>query len=249
MSQKVYILGNYTRDKYEDLYYDAELEPKIESATEKVSWDYNEDGIPPREKIIFNTTFKFLNAYEYLDNDCGWKVVSQRMLDAIRKLKYGERVAAFPVTMIDSDVQEFDDPRHHSESAEFDMEYVLSRAELHRDDFWVLKIPILKGAFDKLESNYSVLPTGDVSQAAKITRIEKHVLIEPPDGYPPIFRIKEYLGNVFVTEELRQAWKEAGVRGPVYRPLHNTWLTYEMDFPVEIDGDNIWSDGRNMKPG
>lgn len=183
----------------------------------------------------------FLNAYEYLDNNCYWTIVSQRMLDSIRTLQHGERVVAFPVTMIDGELKRMDDPRLHSKSIQFDIDYALSKPELHRDDFWVLRVPILQGALDKLESDYSVLPTGDVSQPPEITSIERHVLIEPPEGYPPIFRIKEYVvGDVFVTEELRQAWKAAGVRGPVYRPLYNTWLTYEMDFPVEIEGENIW---------
>jgi hypothetical protein len=169
MSQKVYILGYYAREAYEEIFYDADIETEMDYHAMDTVWHLREDGVPPMESIVFSTMFVFLNAYEYLDNNCGWTIVSQRMLDAIRKLKYGESVAAFPVTMIDSE------------------------------------------------------------------------LIEPPEGYPPIFRIKEYLGNVFVTEELRQAWKAAGVRGPVYRPLYNTWLTYEMDFPIEIEGENIWA--------
>jgi hypothetical protein len=64
--------------------------------------------------------------------------------------------------------------------------------------------------------------------------LKQYALNEPPEGFPPVFRLAANPGAVFITAEAREALKEAGILGTAYFSTFNIELPQEVDLPVPI---------------
>jgi hypothetical protein len=66
-----------------------------------------------------------------------------------------------------------------------------------------------------------------------VSKIKKLVLKKPKEGYPPIFRIREYRVALYISNEARQALKKAKITGVEYLSLQGHFSN-DIDFPVKF---------------
>jgi hypothetical protein len=65
----------------------------------------------------------------------------------------------------------------------------------------------------------------DLTRTDLVDSIDKLVLKQPQDGFPPIFRLSVYPYVLFVSGKARMALEQVGIRGVVFEEIENYDLT------------------------
>jgi len=194
----------------------------------KLNWDFNHSGDPEKdafhlpfkndnefgadiistrnfdapEQIYFQANFNLIPKYDYPLTSLMVPVLSDRMIKLINGL--GEiTLRLIPVIMI-SDTY-FDEL--------FDLDNRLKPDVPVNTGYKIVQLMTYLKAFDYENSIYEedfILPVG---------HINKMVLKKPQGGFPPIFRIEEKAGEIFVSKETKEALESAGIKGCVFEEV------------------------------
>ena len=139
----------------------------------------------------------------YPHNDLMWPIMSKNMLEVLYSA--GE----FP---------------HHL----FPIQVTQAGAVIDQLEFFGVQLLSHQDYFDWENSVYD----RQRSSQRRVAGVEVFVLAIPEEGLPPIFRLSAVPTYLFVSDEARQALKEAGIRGPRYLPLDG--FISQVDLPVLI---------------
>jgi hypothetical protein len=171
--------------------------------------------------IIFEADFQALTRTDYPTNDRYFPVMSRRMYYAIQSIgPFPHRV--IPVAMVDDTSFVFEsEQRYFSDGS--------PKPEVTNfDDFVAIQILERNDYFDFDHSEYERHPR----YQDFVRSVDKYVLNEPPDGFPPLFRLTVTPSELFISVKARIALLEAGIRGMAYYPLDSYQI--EVDNPVEL---------------
>ena len=197
---KNYIL-NWDSSHFVDLDSDAWLVkfPGYENIQLALLREYN---LP--ERIEFDAIFDVIQRSDFPINDVGWSIMSQKMLDILLSIgSFPHRV--IPLVMVDCEVIGSGGKRSEKENHRFIAVQLLEHLDV----------------FDWENSVYEPDPTiKDL-----VDSIDKLVLKQPKDGFPPIFRLSVYPYVLFVSGKARMALEQAGIKGVDFEEIENYDLT------------------------
>ena len=195
------------------------------SREEDELWFWEVDTEPPRIPAVFSSAYDPFDSIDFPLSEKLWPIVSSGALKIIKLIDRQSEIKSYPAILIDSVHQGARDPRTTWEpydAAAFTRE-TLSFPALRSDEFALVHVPILHGRFDLEHSEYSELWDGHP------LGISSYVLKDPELPLPPLFRFAEQPGHLFVTAELRAAWKKGGIYGPTYSPPDRPHAVSEVD--------------------
>jgi hypothetical protein len=156
------------------------------------------------ERIEFDAVFDAIQSSDYPINNVDWNIMSQKMLDILLSIgSFPHRV--IPLVMVDCEVIGSGGKRSEKEDHRFVAVQLLEHLDV----------------FDWENSVYEHDPTiKDL-----VDSIDKLVLKQPKDGFPPIFRLSVYPYVLFVSGKARMALEQAGIKGVVFEEIENYDLT------------------------
>jgi hypothetical protein len=174
--------------------------------------------------VMFEADFSALRDTDYPISDVNWPVMSRRMYYALLALgDFPHRVT--PVAMIDDTSFVFESELRFLPNGQPKPEVT------NFDDFVVIQLLEESDYFDFERSEYK--PDPDFPEW--VLSVNRYVLSEPPDGFPPLFRLAANSSPLFISAEAREALKEAGIRGTAYYALNDGYsLQKEVDIPVPV---------------
>jgi hypothetical protein len=159
------------------------------------------------ETVVFRADFKFLSQTDYPPQSQNWPLMSLRMYEVLLSVgDFPHRV--IPVTM---------------ESTKLDPSQPNYRT-IDSDSFVAIQFLEYADYFDRKRSIYS--PEGNYPT--------HYVLNEPPEGFPPVFRLAVNPGVICISAEARKALQKVGIIGTAYIPCSDIFLLREVDLPVPI---------------
>lgn len=79
---------------------------------------------------------------------------------------------------------------------------------------------VFKENLDFLDNDKSTFEAGILDPTIKI--VSKHIMKEPKDGFPPIFREKHNIVDIFVSEEAKNVLEANNIKGCVFEPVEVT---------------------------
>jgi hypothetical protein len=206
-TERVYRLSWNLDHLITDLEVDAWLRTSklLNAPDESAFWRIKEDLNLP-EVVEFDAVGEVLEAIDYPYTDVRWPIMSKFMLDTL--LSVGNfRHRAYPLMMVDCEVIDYAE----------DGRSIKSNIEFH--NFFVIQVLEDLDVFDWENSIYERDPeVPDV-----IDDVEKLTLIEPPNGFPPLFRIFNFETSLYVSAEARSALEKAGVRGINFIQAENNY--------------------------
>lgn len=166
---------------------------------------YSIDKLP--SKINYLANFSYVESYDFLFNDTGLLLVSQKVLSLIKDYS-SIKCTAVPVLLIDDTYLE-DKFNNCGE--------LLSDVPVNKE-FYALRFEELKSYFDFENSDFR--PSRFDPEIPG--RIRKLVLREPAEGFPEIFRTKEKASEIFVLESFKNKIEEASIKGCLFDEVEVT---------------------------
>jgi hypothetical protein len=153
--------------------------------------------------VLFKANFKVTQQSDYPCNDVNWPIMSPRMMETLRK------IADFPhrlvtVRFIDRRAR---GPAHHLPDGRW-------RPDVVDDRFAAMQ---LTEHIDVVDWERSTFRRSRVDPG--LCFFEKLVLVTPPEGLPPLFRLSSSEGMLLVSAEARRALEAAGIRGVTFDEL------------------------------
>lgn len=186
------------------------------------------------ETIFFymNSNLKFIKELDMLYADAGNYIVSQRLIDtllSVKKFSYRKYKIAIleeGATRFQKNPEGYKSPKPYSNPEEF-------KKKSLRDDMYIFQpLEILSDIFDWENSVYKQY---DYDKEINVpSSIREFVLKEPKDGFPPVFRLKEYPVTLFISAEAREALKNAGIKGTSYLSLKGYAIGRQKEIDVGI---------------
>jgi hypothetical protein len=184
--------------------YDATLVP-FEGKEYICGWKGTERHRIPAP-VLFEANFKITRQSDYPCNDVNWPLMSPRMMEILRGIDcFLHRLV--PVLLVDRTV-----PR----SARYLPDGRL-RPEVVDDRFAALQLTEHIDAVDWERSMFRRSPID-----ATLCFFDKLVLVSPPKGLPPLFRLSSNEGMLLVSAAARRALETAGLRGVTFQDLPGT---------------------------
>jgi hypothetical protein len=171
---------------------------------ESAFWRIKEDLNLPNP-VEFDAIGKIFEVIDYPYTDVRWPIMSRRMLDTL--LSVGSfRYRVYPLLMIDCKAIAYADDASPIKSG---IEY---------DNFFAVHLLEDLDIFDWENSIYE----RDADAPHVLKDIEKLVLREPSEGFPPLFRVitSRLKARLYVSAEARTALEAAGIRGVVFRRIN-----------------------------
>jgi hypothetical protein len=160
-------------------------------------WHATQFSLPERIEFDCDGTRLQVSDYPYIKQ--GWPIMSKRMLNvllSVREFSY----QAIPVVMKDIFVPPKFEENH---------------------DFVVVQLLENQDIFDWEKSIYERDP--DRPNRIKSISLEKLVLREPSQGFPPLFRLSNVIrSQLFISAESRSALEAAGIRGVKFVELRGS---------------------------
>lgn len=157
--------------------------------------------------MCFLTDFRFIADWDYIDNDQAIPILSDRFVQVLQSIgEFNHRV--LPITMIDDSYLEH----------QFDENSNLKSEVGRNSAFCALHLLEYTDVFDFENSDFELDDYDDDSEP-EVGYIDELVLKEPENGFPPIFRIKEDLTLLFVSEEAKQAIEKEGLVGCIFEEV------------------------------
>lgn len=162
--------------------------------------------VQPSEPVHFDTHFELLehDAPDYPNNTAGWPLMSRRMLDVLRSVgDFPHHV--IPVTLVQDTIEV---------EVRYD-ERGRPKPEYSKTDYVAVHLTSYADVFDEERSSFEPHPMFPEFAFG----VDKYVFRTPPEGLPPLFRIKKCFVPLFVSAKARAALEAAGIRGPIYKGL------------------------------
>jgi hypothetical protein len=182
--------------------YDATLVPFPHSGY-VVGWK----GTKPIEipsPVLFEANFKVTQQSDYPSNDVGWPLMSPRMLEVLRQVgDFPHRL--IPVRLVNRRVR---GPARYLPDGSL-------RPEVIDDRFAAVQLTEHIDVVDWERSVFEKTPIGP----GTVYDFDRLVLMEPPGGLPPLFRLPSDASLLLVSAEARRALEAAGIRGVEFDPL------------------------------
>jgi hypothetical protein len=130
--------------------------------------------------------------YPYLPDLISWPIMSVRMLDVLLSVgDFSHQVIPIIFTHIDG---------------------LLPSSE-ERHDFIILQLLEHFDGLDRNRTEYSSTFDESDPELERIDITGEMVLKEPPNGFPPIFRVKEDRVPLYVSTAAKEALEKAGIQG------------------------------------
>jgi hypothetical protein len=198
--------------------YDLELEEFLEWESTNGLYEANPYSLP--SPTIFYAHPIALSCIDYLTNNVCWPIMSRRMYHTLLT------VGNFPHQVIPIAVMD-------SIQLPFEADQRLANGEpnpeiTNPNDFVAVQLLEYSDFFDFERSNY----TRNARRPAWIDAIDIYAINEPPEGFPPLFRLAADPVVLFISAKAREALREAGICGTAYYPLD--CLQSEVDIPVQL---------------
>jgi hypothetical protein len=163
------------------------------------------------ERVEFFTFEDILETIDYPYNDVSWPIMSKRMLDTL--LSVGDfRHRAYPLVMLNSDMAIHYDEDGNAQTPEAEYHNFFAVHVLEDLDVFDWENSI----YERSERNHNVING---------STLEKLVLKEPPNGFPPIFRVDTPPIDIrlYVSAEACTALEAAGIRGVDFIQVENNY--------------------------
>jgi hypothetical protein len=173
------------------------------------------------EPVVFYTDTDFSLYTDYPTNNVYWPVMSRRMYYTLLTVgDFPHRV--IPIATMDGSKFTFEPERRFLANGQPNPDIT------HFDDFVAVQLLEESNYFDFEHSIYKPSP----KFPEWVHSVERFVLNEPPEGFPPLFRLSAYSVALFISAKARDVLKESGIRGTAYYPLDR--LQSEVDIPVQL---------------
>lgn len=141
---------------------------------------------------------------DYPHNNIRWPIMSERMLEVLLEVReFPHRT--YSIEVVDIGVAPVGDTK-----------------------FVAVQLTTYQDYFDWERSVYD----REGSSQTRVVSIDKFVLNFPEEGPPPLFRLSATPTDLFISDEARQALREAEIRGTSYIPLDS--FISEEDLPLVI---------------
>lgn len=216
MKEKIYKL-NLDTERPGDPAYDAVALPF--DGSNKLVFYFTDPNLYGSEflpnKINYLANFSYVESYDFLFNDTGLLLVSQKVLSLIKDYT-SIKCTAVPAVLIDDTYLE----EKFNNCGE-----LLGDVPVNRD-FYALRFEELKSYFDFENSDFR--PSRFNPEIPG--RIRKLVLREPAEGFPEIFRTKEKASEIFVLESFKHKIEEASIKGCLFEEAEVT--PFSKDHPA-----------------
>ncbi|MGB8699062.1 MAG: hypothetical protein WCD18_06575 [Thermosynechococcaceae cyanobacterium] len=174
------------------------------------------------EPIFFEGDFEVLPYTDFPTNNVYWPVMSRRMYYTLLALgNFPHRV--IPIAIMNTRMSPFESSQSLLADGQPNPEVT------NFDDFVAVQLLEESDYFDFERSEYEPSP----KFPQWVRSVDRYVLTEPPEGFPPLFRLAAYSVALFISADARAALREAGIRGVAYEFLDNP-LQDEIDNPVQL---------------
>ncbi|MGB8699063.1 MAG: hypothetical protein WCD18_06580 [Thermosynechococcaceae cyanobacterium] len=207
-------------------FYDGECEIELHEfpGWEKTNGFYKTTLYNLPDPIVFEADFEALTRTDYPISNVGWPIMSRRMYYTLLMVgDFPHRV--FPVAMVDDTSFIFESERRFLADGKPNPEVT------NFDDFVSIQILEDSDYFDFEHSAYEA--SSDFPEW--VTSVERYVLNEPSQGFPPLFRLAADSVVLFISAKAREALRESGIRGTAYYALDDGFsFQGEVDIPVEV---------------
>ena len=152
--------------------------------------------------LYFKANFNLIPKYDYPLNDLGIPVCSNRMMDLLFS-KSNIELKRIPIVMIDDTYL----------NEIFDLKGMLYDEVPINKNYSTFQLKTYAEVFDYNNSIYEedfILPVG---------HIEKLVLREPEQDFQPIFRMRECMSDLFVSQCMKEILEDNKVKGCVFEEI------------------------------
>jgi hypothetical protein len=181
--------------------YDATLIP-FQGDEQVCGWIRTEQLRVP-DPVLFEANVKVTRQSDYPCNDSNWPLMSPRMIETLRTVgDFPHRLV--PVRLVD---------RKARGAARYLPDGSL-RPEVVDDRFAAMQLTEHIDAVDWERSTFR-----QSGVAPGLCYFDKLVLVSPPNGLPPLFRLSSSGGKLLVSAEARRALEAAGIIGIHFLPL------------------------------
>lgn len=187
---------------------------------EDTQWYEKPDALSPRQSIVFSSAYEPFDALDYALNDVGWPLLSKRAKQLVQELDTQNTLKMTPAKVINGLYQGQGDERFdgHYDAERFTAQTLTNKSMVNAD-YSIVQVPVLEGKFDWEHSEYQQFTVG-----GRPMLVTKYVLKDLPEPLPPLFRISEKPGYLFISHALREAWKMHGIFGAAFKsPLEANW--------------------------
>ena len=181
--------------------YDAEVIDPKRYGREIDDYFWDAEPIVEFERIEMEGTLFMFQGIDYLHTRPKLPIMSRRMLYVLNS------VESFPHQVISVSIED-------DVSSIYDVNK--RSGKYNRHEYVAVHLLEHLDVFDYERSIYE--PRSDTNI---ITDIDKMVFKEPPEGFPPLFKIPERLRDLYVSPQAKLALEEAGITGVDFIDL--TW--------------------------
>lgn len=199
--------------------YELELEEFPGSDWTSGLMEINPYELP--DPVIFWGNPEFLNYIDYPTSNVNWPIMSRRMYYTLLAVgDFPHRV--IPIAMMDGTRFTYEPEQRFLANGKPNPEIT------NFNDLVAVQILEYSEYFNSEKSTY----IRDPEDPDWVSAVEGYVLNEPPEGFPPLFRLTVVSPELFISSKAREALKKVGIRGVAYCPLDS--LQRQVDMPVQL---------------
>lgn len=155
-------------------------------------------------EIICKANFSQLSKFDFIYNDLNVPILSQKFIDQIQ-IHLIKEICIVPIKLIDDTYLE----------PLFSIDNTLKKDLPIRTDFFTLKFIVCQDYCDQERSTFRKIK----SKPEEIGILRTPVLREPKNGFPKIFRIKESVSLLFVSEITKSIVESAEIKGCIFEEV------------------------------
>jgi len=187
-----------------DMDFDASSEPFI--GIDTIGYDMmNTESFNMPKEIYLRANFNVIpNNTDYPITDLTFPIISKKMIDILLSVKK-INIKYFQTIMIDDTF--LDD--YLDENGKLNQNIPLNTS------FFAIQFLQVEDVFDYSTSIFKPMRSNPELPGI----IKKMVLKEPENGFPPLFKIKESLPNIFVSQEAKEALEEQNIKGCIFEEV------------------------------
>ena len=184
--------------------FDASSEPFI--GIDTIGYDMmNTESFNMPKEIYLRANFNVIpNNTDYPITDLTFPIISKKMIDILLSVKK-INIKYFQTIMIDDTF--LDD--YLDENGKLNQNIPLNTS------FFAIQFLQVEDVFDYSTSIFKPMRSNPELPGI----IKKMVLKEPENGFPPLFKIKESLPNIFVSQEAKEALEEQNIKGCIFEEV------------------------------
>lgn len=161
----------------------------------------------PPAVLYFTADFSSIPSSDFPFIDLSFPVFSVRMFEILKSVRDFE-YNVIPVTMLDDSYLE----------GQFDKNGTLKSDVPYNDNYLAVQFKSFENVFDYKNAKYQP----DLVFPDDVGVIEKLVLKSPKDGFKSIFKIKEAMEYVFVSERAKQVLEDNNIKGCAFEEVETT---------------------------